>query len=116
MKAWHLEHAEKAIVRFAIGPSDDASEFEKRNYKKYRTVAGCIRDIEYDMRHGVQKCEIMQFISKVERKKKYVPIRSDPGAMTRLQELKDLLSGISKEEERLAWHRYAYKEKMKQSG
>jgi hypothetical protein len=41
MKAWHLEHAEKAIVRFVVGLSEDASEFEKRNYKKYRTVNGC---------------------------------------------------------------------------
>jgi hypothetical protein len=115
MEIWHLDHAEKAIVRFAIGLSDDASEFEKRNYKKYRTVTGCLSDIEYDIRHGVQKYEIMEIISQVERKKKYVCIRSDLGAMTRLQELKNLLSGISKEEEWLAWHRYAYTEKMKQS-
>jgi len=115
MKAWHLEHAEKAIVRFVIGLSEDASEFEKRNYKKLRTVNGCIKDIEYDMRHGVGKREISEIIHKIERKKKYICIRSDQQAMTRLQELKDLLSGISRAEERLAWYRYAYKEKVKQA-
>ena len=115
MKGWHLEHAEKAIVRFAVGLSVDASKFERRNYKKYRTVAGCIRQIEYDMHHGVQKREIIEIISKMGQYKKYASIRSDPEAMIRLQELEDLLSGISKEEERLAWHQHAYKEKGKKT-
>ncbi|MGH9856311.1 MAG: hypothetical protein ACRD4B_00570 [Acidobacteriota bacterium] len=113
MKGWHLEHAEKAIVRFAVGLSEDASEFEKRNYRKYGTVAGCIRQIGYDMHHGVQKREIMEIIRKIRRNKKYAKIRSNPEAMMRLEELKDKLSGISKEEERHAWHRHAYREKVK---
>jgi len=113
MKGWHLKHAQKAIVRFAGGLSPDASEFEKRNYRKYGTVAGCIRQIEYDMHHGVQKREIVEIIRKIGRSKKYANIRSDPEAMIRIQELKSLLSGISKEEERFAWHQHAYKEKVK---
>jgi hypothetical protein len=114
MKGWHLEHAEKAIVRFAMGLSAGASGFEKRNYRKYGTVAGCIRQIEYDMHHGVQKSEIIEIIRKMRRNKKYAKIRSDPEAMIRLQGLEDLLSGISKEEERLAWHQHSYKEKVKE--
>jgi hypothetical protein len=35
--------------------------------------------------------------------------------MKRLDELSDLLAGISKEEERLAWHQHAYKEKVKKA-
>jgi hypothetical protein len=113
MKGWHLEHAEKAIVRFAIGLSEDASEFEKRNYRKYGTVAGCIRQIEYDMHHGVQKQEIIEVIRKIGRNKKYAKIKSDSEAMARLEELEELLSGVSHENERLAWHEYAHKEKVK---
>lgn len=113
MKGWHREHAERTIVRFAIGLSEDASEFEKRNYRKYGTLAACIRQIEYDMHHGVQKREVMEIIRKIGRNKKYASIKSDREAMARLQELRDLLSGISKEEERLAWHQHAYKEKVK---
>jgi hypothetical protein len=55
MKGWQLEQAEKAIVHFAVGLSEDASDFERRNYRKYGTVAGCIKQIEYDMQHGVQE-------------------------------------------------------------
>jgi hypothetical protein len=113
LKGWHLEHTEKAIVRFAMGLSEDASEFEKRNYRKYGTVAGCIRQIEYDMHHGVQKREIMEIIRKIGRNKKYASISSDPEAMMRLKELKDQLSGASNVEDRLAWHQHAYREKGK---
>jgi hypothetical protein len=113
MKGWHLEHAEKAIVRYAVGLPVDASEYERRIYRKYGTIAGCIRQIQYDMQHGVQKREIMEIIRKIGRNKKYARIRSDREALVRLRGLRDLLSGISKEEERLAWHEHAYKEKVK---
>ena len=109
MKEWHREHAEKVIVRFATGLSADASDFEKRNYRKYGTVTGCVRQIEYDIHHGVQKGEIIEIIRKIRRNKKYASIRSDRKAMIRLQELGDQLSGISKEQERLAWHQYSYR-------
>lgn len=113
MKEWHLEHAEKAIVRFAMGLSTDASKFERRNYRKYGTVEGCIRQLEYDMHHGVQKSEINEIIRKMRRNKKYAKMRSVPQVIIRLQGLEDLLSGISKGEERLAWYQYSYKEKVK---
>jgi hypothetical protein len=74
LKGWHLKHAEKAIVRFAAGLSEDASGFEKRNYRKYGTVGRCIRQIEYDMHHGAQRGEIVDIIRKIGRSKKYANI------------------------------------------
>lgn len=35
MRDWHLEHVEKVILRYINGLSDDASSFEKRNFRKY---------------------------------------------------------------------------------
>jgi hypothetical protein len=66
------------------------------------------------MHHGVQKREIIEIIRKIRRSKKYAAIRSNWEAMIRLHELEDLLSGISKEEERLAWHQYSYKDKIEE--
>ncbi|HXV45666.1 MAG TPA: hypothetical protein VD736_03235, partial [Nitrososphaera sp.] len=91
-----------------MGLSENASQYEKKYYKKHGTVASCIRQIEYDMHQGVQKHEIIEIIHKIGRSKKYAGIRSDREAMIRLRELEDLLSGISKEEERLAWHQHSY--------
>jgi hypothetical protein len=99
MKGWHLEHAERTIVRFAVGLSEDVSEFEKRNYRRYGTIASCIKQIEYDMHHGVQRREIMKIIGKIRHSKKYAKIRSDSKAVLRLEELRGMLSGISREED-----------------
>jgi hypothetical protein len=68
------------------------------------------------MRHDVQKREVREIICKIGQNKKYARVMSDPEAKRRLKELKDQLSGNLKEEERLAWHRHAYREKIKNAG
>lgn len=110
MKDWHLEHVEKVVVRFARGLSADASPFEKRNYKKYGTITFCERQIEYDMKHGVERCEVMEVFRKIRLGKKYAELRSDEGAAARLQQLEDLLSGAQEiSEDRFLWYRNANK-------
>jgi hypothetical protein len=95
MKDWHLEHAEKVIVRFARGLPASASQYEKNLYKKYGTVSSVIRQLEYDMHHGVQKDEIIQIIRKNGRSKKHSKVNSHPEAKMRLGELEKYLSGIT---------------------
>ena len=53
MKQWHLEHVEKTIKKFVVGLSETASIWEKRQHKKYVTIANCCRQINYDLKHGV---------------------------------------------------------------
>lgn len=65
MRYWHLEHVEKAILRYIKGLSDDASSFEKRNFKNYSNVAGCSKQIEYDMKHGVAAEEVIAVMQKI---------------------------------------------------
>ena len=69
MKDWHLEHVEKVIVRFAQGLSPDASSFEKRNHMRYGSVTRCARQIEYDMRQGVEKDEVVEVFRKIKLNK-----------------------------------------------
>lgn len=112
MKDWHLEHVEKVIVRFAQGLSPDASSFEKRNHKRYGSVTRCARQIEYDMRQGVEKGEVIEVFRKIKLNKKYVKLQSDAEAVLRLDELKDKLYGDGKTaKDRLLWHRNAYGQK-----
>lgn len=112
MKDWHLEHAEKVIVNFAIGLSANASQYEKNLYKKYGTISSTIKRLEYDMHHGVQKDEINQIIRKIGRNQKKAKAKSNREARRRLKELENYLSGIS-EPERLEWVEHAYKQKAK---
>ncbi len=115
MKAWHLEHVEKTIVRFIKGLSPDASSFEKRNYKKYGTISYCIKQIEYDMKHGVDKTEVMEILRKIRLAANYADLRQNAEAVERLERLEDQLSGAQKVEESLSWYNNAYREKSGRS-
>ena len=111
MKDWHLEHSEKVIIRFAKGLASDATAFERRNHKRYGSITQCVKQLEYDMKHGVEKGEVMDVIRKVRQQKKYSQLRADPGATQRLVDLEGMLSGTRKVEAELLWHNYAYKPK-----
>jgi hypothetical protein len=116
MKEWHLEHVEKIVVRFSKGLSPDASSFEKKNHRKYGTLSFCVKQIEYDMKHGVEKDEVMEVLRKIRLDEKYAELRRDSEAVERLENLEDqllLLSGAQKIEEKgvLSWYNNAYKEK-----
>lgn len=110
MKDWHIEHAEKVLVRFARGLSPSASAFEKRNFKKYGTLAYCTKQIQYDMKHGVELNEIMELFRGIRLNAEYADLRSNDEAAARLQEIEDQLSGAQKiREDRFLWHRNSYK-------
>lgn len=111
MRDWHLEHTEKVIARFVKGLSSDATAFEKRNHKRYGSITQCVRQLEYDMKHGVERDEVMVVIRKIGQLKKYSELRLNPGAVQRIVALEDLLSGTKKVESELLWHNYAYKPK-----
>lgn len=113
MKDWHLEHSEKVIIRFAKGLSSDATAFERRNHKRYGSITQCVKQLEYDMKHGVDRSEVMDLIKKVKLQKKYSQLRSDPSATQRLADLEELFSGVRKAEAELLWHNYAYKPKSR---
>jgi uncharacterized protein YlbG (UPF0298 family) len=109
MKDWHLEHIEKVIIRFVQGLPADASSFEKRNYKRYGTVSNCIRQIEYDLKHGVEKEEVTKILHKIKRDKKYREVRLHPDAMVRLKDLENRLSGGKVEN--LLWYDQAFRDR-----
>jgi hypothetical protein len=111
MKEWHLEHSEKVIARFVRGLSADATAFERRNHKRYGSITQCIKQLDYDMKHGVDRAEVMNVIRKVRMLKKYAELRSDPAAVQRLASLEELLSGTKKMEAELLWHSNAYRPK-----
>lgn len=107
MKEWHLKHAEQVIVRFVEGSSPDASSFEKRNHRRYGTLGHCIKQIEYDMKHGVEKTEVLVILSRLRSGKKHERLRSDVEAMIRLDILEDKLSGANRAES-LLWYDRAF--------
>jgi hypothetical protein len=100
MREWHLEHVEKVILRYIIGMPQNASYFKKRIYKKhYGTAARCVKQIEYDIRHGVTKTEVMEIIGKIRIDIRHADLlRSNPEVMTRLDELEQSFTGANEAE------------------
>lgn len=78
---------QKTILKYVKGLSDDANSWERRNHKKYGSITNVCRQIEYDMKHGVTKDEIMASLSKIQTQSSYQTLRRDSSSMGRLEEI-----------------------------
>ncbi|AIC16228.1 hypothetical protein NVIE_019670 [Nitrososphaera viennensis EN76] len=87
MKEWHVEHMQKAMVKYVKGLSENASSFEKRNHKKYGRLTHICRQIEYDIKHGVTNKEVISMVRKIHDDSSFSELRKGDGSMQRLKEL-----------------------------
>jgi hypothetical protein len=87
MKEWHVLHMEKTVVKFVRGLSENASLWEKRQHKRYGTVANCCRQIDYDMKHGVTYDQVLSLLNKLRHHDSYSEIREIDGFSERLNEI-----------------------------
>ena len=87
MKEWHIEHMQKTVVKFVKGVSPDATGWEKRNHKKYGGLANMCRQIEYDIKHGATKEQVLSMFHQVRNGKSFSELRNGVGSMERLDEV-----------------------------
>ena len=87
MKQWHLEHVEKTIKKFIIGLSETASIWEKRQHKRYGTIANCCKQIDYDLKHGVTTEEVYQVLQKIKADSTFSPVLENESATQRFNEI-----------------------------
>jgi hypothetical protein len=89
MKEWHLENMKKIIVKYVTGLSENATSYQKRQHKKYGgNLANVHRNIDFDMRHGVEIQEILVFLDKVRNAPEFSIIREIEGSIERLDMIK----------------------------
>jgi hypothetical protein len=89
MRQWHLEHMQKTILKYVKGLSVDANSWERRNHKKYGNITNVCRQIEYDMRHGVTKEEVLASFLKIRNHSSHRELRRDSSSMGRLTEIEE---------------------------
>jgi hypothetical protein len=68
MREWHLENMKKTIVKYVGGLSgDDAkSKYKIKLHKKYKGNLAYVRkSIDIDIRHGVTREEVTEFLDKI---------------------------------------------------
>lgn len=78
---------EKTVVKYVKGLSETASNWEKRNHKKYGGLANICRQIEYDIRHGVTLEQVLSMLHKVRNDSSFAVLRKGTGSLERLDEI-----------------------------
>jgi hypothetical protein len=92
MREWHVEHMEKTVVKYVKGLSENASGWEKRNHKKYGSLANICRQIDYDIKHGVSSEQVSSMFEKIRNDSRFSALRKGNGSMERLAEIENQFS------------------------
>lgn len=87
MKQWHLEHVEKTIKKFITGLSETASIWEKRQHKRYGTIANCCKQVDYDLKHGVTIDEVIHVLHKIKTDETFASVLEGESATQRFNEI-----------------------------
>ena len=63
------------VIKYLAGLSEDASRWQKRLNKQYGNLAQVTKRIDYDIKHGVEKQEVLDFWELVKRDEAYSELR-----------------------------------------
>ena len=79
---------QKTIVKYVSGISDDATSFQKKMHRKYNGKIGYVRrNIDFDIKHGVTRDEVIAFLDKIHNDSSFSDIRRIAGSMERIKDL-----------------------------
>ncbi len=84
---WHEEHMEKLIIRYVTGLPVDASNWQKRMNKKYGKLSNIVKNINYDIRHGANKEQVISLFSRIRKDSFFHDIQINKESMERLDSL-----------------------------
>ncbi len=75
MRDWHVKHMQDTVIKYLAGLSEDASRWQKRINKQYGNLAQVTKRIEYDIKHRVEKQEVLDFLELVKADESYSELR-----------------------------------------
>jgi hypothetical protein len=75
MRDWHVKHMQDTIVKYLTGLSENASRWQRRLDKKYGNLAQVTKRIDYDLKHGVEKQEVLTFLELIITDQSYSELR-----------------------------------------
>jgi hypothetical protein len=76
MREWHVKHMQDTIVKYLTGLSENASRWQMRLDKKYGNLAQVTKRIDYDLKHGVEKQEVLAFLELIKTDQSYKELRN----------------------------------------
>ena len=75
MRDWHVKHMQDTIVKYLTGLSENATRWQKRLDKKYGNLTQVTKRIDYDLKHGVEKQEVLAFLELIKTDQSYSELR-----------------------------------------
>ena len=107
MRDWHVKHMQDTIVKYLTGLSENATRWQRRFDKKYGNLAQVIKRIQYDLKHGVERQEVVAFLVLIKTDQSYDVLRNAVGYGYRLESLEaGFLNKESKESDSMSFTDY----------
>jgi hypothetical protein len=91
MRDWHFEHMQKTIVKYVFGLSESEKEssWKRTQHKKYGGNLGNVRrNIDFDVKHGVTREEVAEFLDKILNDSSFADQWKIVGSKERVKELR----------------------------
>ena len=79
MRDWHVKHMQDTIVKYLTGLSENATRWQKRLDKKYGNLTQVTKRIDYDLKHGVERHEVVAFLAMIKTDQSYSELRKANG-------------------------------------
>lgn len=93
LKKWHIENMEKTIIKYVKGLPVDATRWEIRKNKKYGKLSNIVKNINYDIKHGVTSEQVTDVFLKIRNEPLFIDLQNNAEAMSRLGDLERQLKG-----------------------
>ena len=93
LKKWHIENMEKTIIKYVKGLPVDATRWEIRKNKKYGKLSNIVKNINYDIKHGVTSEQVTDVFLKIRNEPLFIDLQNNAEAMSRLGDLERQLNG-----------------------
>src|SRR5438034_11673837 len=87
MREWHVEHMEKIVIKFVTGLSESATNWEKRQNKRYGRISNVCRQIGYDIKQGATNEQVLLLLQKIRNDSSSSSFRTKDGSIERLNEV-----------------------------
>lgn len=87
MKEWHIKHVQDTIIKYLTGLPENANSFQRKLHKKYGNITQVTKRIEYDLKHGVERSEVLTFLTAIKSNKRFSELRKTDGFEDRLNAL-----------------------------
>ena len=78
---------EKLILRYVTGLPVDASNWQKRMNKKYGKLSNIVKNIDYDIKHGANKSQVISLFSRIRKESFFHDLQINKDSMDRLDNL-----------------------------